>query len=140
MTVDGSADIIKIADHRRKSEPPRGDGDWLFDLSVFADGEINATATISSFNDADGLEVADRLRRYADALDSLAWLIRQQAEKHAPSGDGDCLCAVRIFESSKARVRIHDRIETSSEAHMQWLEECLGDVLVCVKEMDDDAG
>lgn len=113
-----SDNVINIADFRKKD----GGGqksEWLFDLRAFRCGDCYE-GSIIDFNDTVGDGVGDRLRLYADCLDQLSWILRQQAENMEPSDDGVPLATALIFESSRVRVRVNDDRVVSAE-QMEWL-------------------
>lgn len=121
-----SENVINIADFRKKRDGANArKTEWLFDLRAFG-GPDGFEGTILSFNEAMTAGDGCRLRFYADCLDQLSWLLRQQAEKLEPSDDGMPLATALIFESSLVRVRVNDDEVTTSE-QMAWLDDRFDD-------------
>lgn len=121
-----NGNVISITDWRKKTDggDPR-DPVWLFDLRAFAAPD-GFEGTILSLNEAYDPGDGCRLRHYADCLDQLSWLLRQQAEQIEPSDDGAPLATAMVFESSRVRVRINDDKVTTSE-QMAWLDDRFDD-------------
>lgn len=97
---------------------------WQFSLDIFKKGN-KWEADITGF-EKDGLEVGDRLRMFADALEEISFMMRQEAEKFKASDKGDAVCVVTVFRDSTVRVRLKD--EDFTEPHQQdWLKNRLDD-------------
>jgi len=73
----------------------------------------------TAFDDADGLDVADRLRHHADALENLAWILRDQAHLMQPNEDGRVLSYLTVWENARVRTWISDQIVTPEQE--DWL-------------------
>lgn len=121
-----NGNVINISDFRNpKCDAATAEPVWLFDLRAFCTPE-GFEGTILSFNEADDTGDGCRLRHYADCLDQLSWLLRQQAERIEPSDDGIPLATATIFTSSLVRVRINDDEITTPE-QAAWLDERFDD-------------
>lgn len=122
------ADIIDIRRQREKRKATKGQptdrGDWLFRLDVYRPepGTEGFVGSIVSWDEApDGLEVADRLRRFASALEDLARTMRMNAHGMQPDADGEVLAGCMVWESSKVRIWLDTERMTTPE-QLEWLD------------------
>lgn len=119
--------VIQISDWRagKQKEPT-----WIFDLRIHATADGDYQGVVLDFNDDPGMAfnggVGDRMRAYADALDHLSWLLRQQAEQLDPGDRGIPIATAVIFENSAVRVRVNDERLITDE-QFAWLDKRFDD-------------
>lgn len=132
------ADIIDLVDYvnaKKIGNDPHGE--WMFRLDVFAPKteDKSHSGLIISFNDGDRRDVADRLRAYANALEDLASIVRDDAEDMQPSEDGKVLARLKVWESSRVQIWTSSMVETQDQA--EWLRLRLDDASGLVKAADE---
>lgn len=97
---------------------------WEMDVRVFC-GVKGWSGTILGFNPNanfdEEMTPGQRMVRHAEALESLSWMLRQQAENLNPTEQGMPLATALVFENSAVRVRINDDKVVTAE-QFEWLD------------------
>ena len=117
-----TAEIIQIGDHLK---PTPISYRWSCDLQIW-NTDSGVVGIVAGSEAREGEERGDRLRRIAHELDQMSFYLMQQAEEVSSSDDGVCLAKVAVFESSRVRIRVHDK-KIASEPQKEWLRERLED-------------
>lgn len=129
--------VIHIEGHKKKRLGNSAKGEWQFSLEIFRkDGQWGAD--IIAFNQDERMEVADRIRLFAEALDAISFSMKIQAEDFTESERGPILAAAYVYKDSTVRVRVDDRKFTGQE-QKDWLCERFDDAKeAAFKAMDEE--
>jgi hypothetical protein len=135
------ADVIDIRQQRERKQATKGQptdrGDWLFRLDVYRP-EPGTRSYVGSIVDwdcvPDGLEVGDRLRRFAEALEDLARSMRAQAHGMQPDPNGELLAGVMIWESSRVRTWVNTA-RVGPDADMTWFDRRLDEAKQAARDL-----
>jgi hypothetical protein len=128
---DAGGNIIKISDFRAvkntqtKMHPP-----FFFSVDFQQESPGEWTAKLQMWENTTGDKAAD-LRLAAPILENIARLMRDNANLEAPDDNGFVLAQVTIFESSKVRSWVSDKVST--EDQIEWLDRRLDDAKLLIE-------
>lgn len=130
-------DVIDLAKVRaaREAGKPFERGEWLFNMSVFAPPHGAVDPQYSGFMpECADSELTDtqHMRMAADALENIAWILRDMAHDQEPDADGRVLSRTTIYESSRVRTWISSDIQSGEQK--QWMIDRLDDAKKNVAE------